>query len=147
MCQTGPVRALACTLVAVLLVASGCGGEDPEDWPPERPRIDAVRFVGQSPRDPLGLQFLLEFVDADGDLGAGTLRLTIDGQEAGRIALEELFAGQTPALEPSATFGELEVLVRLAEEPASGDALEVGFTLEDAEGHRSNTPSMTMATR
>lgn len=135
--------ALAGPLLAAGLLA--CGGDDPDHWPEERPRIDAVRYVGQSPRDALGLQFNVTFVDADGDLGQGNLRLYLGEVEAGAIGLPELFPAQTPPVELSATAGDFEVLVRLSEAPAAGEKITVGFELEDAMGHRSNTPSVTLA--
>lgn len=147
MCQTSGVRAAVTCFVAAAALGLGCGGDDPDDWPAERPRIDQVRFVGQSPRDPLGLQFVLDFVDADGDLGGGRLDLSIEGSAAGQIELEELFAGQTPPLSLQATAGELEVLVRLAETPGPNQELSIGFQLEDAAGHRSNEPKTTLAAR
>ena len=122
----------------------GCGGDDPENWTPGRPRIDAAVFVGQTPAAPLGLQFGLTFVDSDGDLGGGRLDLEVGGQAAGGLALAELFDAQTPAVASDATSGELEVLVRLDEMPAGGAQVRLGFVLEDAAGHRSNQPTVTL---
>ena len=136
--------ALGGGLLAVA-AASACGADDPARWDPERPRIDAVRYDGQSPRDALGLQFMLTFVDGDGDLGQGVLRLLLDGAEAGAIQLEELFAAQTPPVAPTATEGDFEVLVRLSATPEAGKEITVGFILEDEAGHQSNQPSVTLA--
>lgn len=127
-----------------VLIAAGCGGDDPENWDPGRPRVDAVRFVGQDPQSPLGLQFALTFVDTDGDLGGGELQLDVGGTSAGGLALAELFAAQNPALPLESTQGELEVLVRLNDSPQTGDQVEFGFVLRDAAGQSSNRPTVTL---
>lgn len=144
MCQTRPMR-WGWALGLVLLGATACGGDDPASWPLERPRIDEVSFVGQSPRDPLGLQFMLQFVDGDGTLGTGRLELTIGNSAAGQIGLAELLAAQRPVVPPDATSGEIEVLVRLERAPTGDEQLTIGFELVDAEGNRSNRPTITMA--
>lgn len=145
--MSGPSK-LGWALGGGLLVAaatSACGGDDPAHWDPVRPRIDAVRYEGQSPRDALGLQFMLTFVDGDGDLGQGVLHLLLDGTEAGSIPLEELFAAQTPPVAAGATEGDFEVLVRLSATPEAGKQITVGFLLVDEAGHQSNQPSVTLA--
>jgi hypothetical protein len=126
---------------------SACGGNDPDNWPATRPRIDSAIYLRQSPTDPLGLQFMITFADDDGDLSGGRLILAVDKQVSGEISLEELFGGQRPALASDSTVGELEVLVRLAKTPPADQSLTIGFLLEDAAGQQSNEPSVTVATR
>ncbi len=142
-----PWRGGGLALICLSLGLTACGGDDPENWTATRPRIDEVEFVGQSPRDPLGLQFMLRFVDSDADLGRGRLKLSVSGVPSGEIDLPELFAGQSPPLAQDVAEGEFEVLVRLAQTPDSGQQISIGFVLEDAAGQNSNEPTVTLTVR
>jgi len=142
-----PWRAGGLALICMSLGLPACGGDDPDNWTATRPRIDEVEFVGQSPRDPLGLQFMLRFTDSDADLGLGRLKLSVSGVPSGQIELPELFAGQRPPLAQDVTEGEFEVLVRLAQTPDSGQQVSIGFVLEDGAGQNSNEPTVTLAVR
>lgn len=142
-----PWRAAALVLICMSMALSACGGDDPDNWAATRPRIDEVEFLGQDPRDALGLQFMLRFVDEDGDLGLGRLKLSVADVPSGEIELPELFAGQRPPLASDVSEGEFEVLVRLAQTPDSGQQLSIGFVLEDGAGQNSNEPTVTLAVR
>jgi hypothetical protein len=138
---------------SVLLGALGFGcGDSKESWPGDRPRIDEVRFLGQGPQDPLGLQFELVFLDDGGDdgpdLAGGELRLFLAEQLAATLALQDIFARQAPPLSPSTTEGSFEILVRLQEGAVDpGEQLKIGFLLRDADGEESNQPTLTVRAR
>ncbi len=141
-------RVTPARLLPALGLALACGTSR-EDWPGDRPRLDDVRFLGQSPQEPFALAFELAFADAGGaggpDLAGGRLRVDLDGAPAAEAALGDLFARQSPPLPPTATEGQLEVVVRLERETVDLEApLEVGFVLEDAEGEVSNRPVVTV---
>lgn len=122
----------------------GCGGEGPDDWTDGRPRIDWLRYLQQEPSAPTDLQFALAFADSDGDLGGGTLDLFIQERLTGAIASSELFPVQSPPVDPDATRGVLEFVVGLDPTLPPGARVRVGVELVDAEGRRSNRPSIEL---
>ena len=125
------------------IIGIGCG-DSKEDWPIGRPRIDDVNFLEQTPGDPGQLAFSVQFTDADGDLGTGSLTLLLDCEESSVLPLDELFAGQIPPLAGTTTEGTLEVYVNVDGVVDQGRRIEFGFILEDAAGLRSNEPSVTL---
>lgn len=125
-------------LVALGLLA-GCGASK-DGWPEGRPQILHLEYLQQSPQDPYALQFSLEFRDTDADLGGGTLHMLLDDEEAAVQPMSELFAAQTPPIEPQAAEGELEVVVRVQSKVAVGEELKIQFRLVDAAGQESNDP-------
>lgn len=122
----------------------GCGGEGPDDWTEGRPRIDWLRYLQQEPAAPTDLQFALAFFDGDGDVGSGTLELFVQEQASSSIASSELFAAQTPPVARDATGGVLEFVVGLEPTIPVGARVRVGVELVDAEGRRSNRPSIEL---
>lgn len=125
-------------------LVAACGAPGPEDWPAGRPRIERLRFLDQKPQSPLDLLFAVDFLDADGDLGAGQVELMVEGAATSRLALSDVFEAQFPPLARTATAGAFEVYVRLGDEVRIGDRMKVELVLEDARGHRSNRPSVTL---
>ena len=122
----------------------GCGGEGPDRWTEGRPRIDWLRYLQQEPAAPTDLQFALEFFDGDGDLGGGTLELYVQERASGSIPSRELFGAQSPPVARDATRGVLEFVVGLEPSIPAGARVRVGVELVDAEGRRSNRPSIEL---
>lgn len=125
-------------------VALGCGPPGREEWPAGRPRIDRLDYAGQRPRSSLELQFGLDFVDTDGDLGEGILEFAVGDRTAVRLPVQPVFDAQFPPLASTATVGRLELYVELDRPVPTGDRVEIGFLLEDAAGRRSNRPRLTL---
>ncbi len=127
-----------------MLAIAGCGESSSADWEPGRPRIDDLSFVQQAPGMPLSLEFGLDFSDSDGDLGAGKVLLTIEGDELASLDMSEIFAAQRPAIEATATTGRVELLVDLSTPVAIGETITLGFRLQDQAGMMSNEPTITL---
>lgn len=123
-----------------LLAVAGCGGDDPQDWEPGRPRVARLRLLQQSPQDPLALEVQVAFEDSDGDLSGGLLDLLVNDRRAASLAMVDVFAQQLPPLALDATEGQIDVIVRLIEAVEVGDRVKIGVVLEDAAGRRSNEP-------
>ncbi|MCK6549240.1 hypothetical protein L6R52_25580 [Myxococcota bacterium] len=134
-------------LVASCATLAGCGcATDADGWEVGRPRIDALRFLQQSPRDPHAVELSLAFTDADGDVSEGTLEMYLDGALAAERPMAEVFASQVPPLAPDATGGEVELIVRLDGDFPAGRRVEIGFVLDERDGDcaRSNAPSIVL---
>lgn len=144
LCRSLAASTLASGLGAAL-AACGCA-TDRDGWELGRPRIEALRFLQQIPRDPYAVELSLAFVDDDGDVSSGTLELHLDGQLATERPLSEVFASQVPPLDPRATAGELELIVRLDGDFPAGRRVEIGFVLDEGDGDcaRSNAPSVVL---
>lgn len=140
-------RARALLLAAVAAVcALACGPA----LPAGAPVVHALSYDGQAQQNPLVLLFSLQFEDADGDLGDGTLRPLVNGRptEEEPLAMLDLLLTAGLALNAAAgtvTF-ELEVEMDLdpATRPKEGSTFTVGTELTDAAGHQSNRPSVTL---
>ena len=127
------------------LTLGACGPSGPEDWPEGRPRIDELRYLGQSPRDPFGLGFGLHFFDSDGDVGRGELFVILNGQEGPPFELASFFERQSPPVPLDAIEGDFEILVRLDSAAIQPNReLTIAFRLEDPECRKSNEPSITL---
>lgn len=137
-----PGLGLAPVLVAGGVAAAivGCGGEGPGDWPAGRPRIDWLRYLQQEPAAPSELQFALEFVDGDGNVGEGGLDLFIQDRFVASLSSAALFAAQSPPVGSDATRGVLEFVVGLDPSLAPGARIRVGVELVDGQRQRSNRP-------
>lgn len=140
-------RLLLVAAIAAAQAACGCAS-DADDWEAGRPRIDRLRFLQQRPGDPHALEFSITFTDSDGNLGdRGTLYMAIGGQQAQMLTCAEVFASQVPPIEPAATEGEFEVVVRVQEDFPIGERIEIGFALDDGTGgecSRSNEPHVVL---
>lgn len=138
--------------VGLLALAAGAGSacgcaDERSDWEPGRPRIDSLRFLQQRPQDPSALEFSILFTDTDATISAGILRMSINGLEVAALPVSEVFASQLPPIEPGATEGELEVIVRVGEQVEDGAQIEVGFVLDEGDGGectRSNAPTVVL---
>lgn len=133
-------RGAALFLVATLV---GCGA-GPNDWPEGRPQIEELEFLQQSSGDPWSLQFLVVFKDTDGDLGQGSLELSVNGELKANQKTADLYKAQTPEVPVDAMSGELEVQVKLQSDVPVGEEIDIGFVLVDGQGQRSNEPSITL---
>lgn len=134
----------AAIAIACLVSCSACG-RDREDWPEGHPKIDRLRFLQQSPQAPFALQFSLAFSDSDGDLGGGSMRLLIDESLAATRPMSEVYASQSPPIAAGAMEGEVEVVAQVnAGEVELGERIQIGFVLEDEEGHESNDPFVVL---
>jgi hypothetical protein len=134
------VRRLAPVVLAAGLALGGaaCGTDE------LAPVITALRYVDQVPQEPLVLRLSVVFTDADGDLGLGTLHLTVDGEERSELPVDELFATQMPALPRDSTAGRFEVQVELQSAVQVGQDVELGLWLVDRRGGTSNAPTITL---
>lgn len=129
--------------IVFFLLLAGCGSSA-EDWEAGRPRIDDLAFVQQAPGMPLSLEFTLDFVDSNGDLGPGKVLLSIEGDELASLAMSEIFAAQRPPLAMNATSGKIELLVDLSAPVDAGETITLGFRLQDQAGEQSNEPTITL---
>lgn len=134
------IRAIAaCALIGAAIGGPiGCGSDE------LAPQITELRYVDQVPQRPLLLRFDVTFLDTDGDLGLGTLHLTLDGVERSELAMDEVFAAQVPALARDSKQGHFQVQVELEPPIADGREIEVGVWLVDRRGALSNEPSVTL---
>lgn len=131
-------------LATAIAALAACGAEGPEDWPSGRPRIDTFRYLQQEPAAPADLQFVLTFVDDDGDLRGGALDLFVQERRTSSLSLDELFEAQSPPLEGDSTGGSLEFVVSLAPDIPVGARVRVGVELVDGDGDRSNQPTVEL---
>lgn len=144
MTHISAVQRIRAGFVSIAAAGLASCGASADSWPDGRPRIAALRFLQQSPRDPFGLQFSLQFEDGDGDLGAGRVHMSIEGREAAVRDLADVFSNQQPPLPLDVTAGEIELVVKVSDTAQVGDRVRIGFSLEDGKGERSNEPSITL---
>ncbi len=106
--------------------------------------LAAVNTMGD---DPWLIVMNLAFSDNNGDLGRGTLAVSIEKQEAYRIDMRELFKER--ALNENATSGEVPLLLRLVPKEGIGEeaAMHVGLSLIDEAGLVSNCHSLNIFLR
>jgi hypothetical protein len=128
-------------------LAAGCGAAGPEGWPEGRPRVERLAFVDRTPQAPSSLLFEVDFVDADGDLGAGAAELGTRGGTRSRLSMEDVYEAQFPPLAQTATAGRLALYVELGRRVRVGERVTVELVLEDGAGRRSNRPSVTLEAR
>lgn len=134
------MRRVALAPLALGLALSGpaCGADE------LAPVITDLDYLDQVPQEALVLRLSVVFTDADGDLGLGTLHLTVAGEERSELPLDALFASQLPPLPRDSTAGRFEVQVELERAVEVGQDVELGLWLVDRRGGTSNTPTITL---
>jgi hypothetical protein len=126
----------------VVLIATGpaCGAVS------GAPRLDDLRCadpdVCQSREDPFLLLLAVDFESVDGDLGAGSYSVYVDGDRVhGPSPLIAHF--DAAGLSGDATFGTVVLPAGLSlSNIHSGMDFVVGIDVEDASGRRSNRPGI-----
>jgi hypothetical protein len=129
--RTAGALALACGLV------TACGGG------PSLSHLRCRRISCQDPERPLVLLLAVDFSDASGTLGQGTLDLQLGGATQSTQQLAPLFAAQ--GLDAHATQGTLSVdqAVELAS-ITSHQQFTIGMIAHDGSGQATSEPSMTL---
>lgn len=131
--------------LALVLLAVGLGSSAPACSSDElAPVITDLSYLDQVPQEPQILRLSVVFTDADGDLGLGTLHLTVDGEDRSELPMDELFATQVPPLPRDSQAGRFEVQVELESAVQVGQDVELGLWLVDRRGGTSNTPTITL---
>lgn len=127
------------------LAGPACGGLKASDFDGSRPRIEQVRLAGQSQTDPYALRFTITFSVKHGTLELGFLHLLINDHETTTQSLAGIFQAQAPPFDPTATRGDLAVIVRVDERTIKvGERFTVGFFLLNAKGEKSNVASVVL---
>jgi hypothetical protein len=130
-------RAIAFSLA--LAAATACGGPD---FTRGRPKIVSVSQPLQT--EAFALEFTVQFLDVDADLGGGSIHVVIDDQETNMLGLAEVFAAQSPPIANDTAQGQFDIVVRLSPSVRAGDTIKIGFFLLDAKGEKSNVPYVVL---
>jgi hypothetical protein len=104
-----------------------------------------LRLAEQVPSDPWRVVLACDFIDPNGDLGAGSVAFYVNGGTTPKqdSPLAPLFAA-TGGLSPTATSGRVALPIRFAADTRSGSLLHLCVQLTDAAGHKSNCYGLTL---
>jgi hypothetical protein len=128
----------------VLLGLSGCGAQDfcggnPGAIDPNAPLILSMSLMGQVDIDPWRAVLRCHVLDADGDLGGGTVRYYVnDTFEAAETQhLGRIFSA-SGGMDESSTDTSLQLLLRFNQNTAADAYLHLSTQMTDVAGHKSN---------
>lgn len=132
--------------LALTSLVIGCESSA-DNWPAGRPQILDVNYLEQTSWDSSGLTFEVDFHDSDGDLGEGSLQLTVNDEVSSSLSLQEVFTRQVPPLALDARQGLFVVNASVdGLKLSSGEEVEFQFLLRDQAGGESNRAQLTLLT-
>jgi uncharacterized protein (TIGR03382 family) len=126
------------TMLACQSQPSDCGGKAAV-FDANAPLILSLGMVRQIASDPWHVVLALDFVDPDGDLGAGTAYYYANHSTTPTqtFAMSDILAS-SGGVDPNATSGRVQMLVRLLTTTPQDAVLHLSTRLVDAQGHASN---------
>lgn len=137
--------------MAAAAISTGCGdinacGGHTGTIDPNGPLITSMRLIGQVDIDPWRAVIEANFIDADGDLGMGTVDYFVNGDPnaAQTQQLARVF-GASGGIAEDTTQAKVQLLLRFDQKTASHAYLHLGTQITDAAGHKSNCYALNLS--